>query len=65
MFPVAWIVAEDVIVSESVGAVELEFMITRGDNSVRTRAFAVTVSSTALEGTCACICMCGGNVPLH
>ena len=61
---VPWIEARDVVVKESVGVVDLEFLITRGDNSDRTRAFAATISSTAVAGMCmyvcfrACVCVC-------
>ncbi len=48
--PVAWIEAQDMIVMETVGRVNMDFMIRRGDRSVMTRAFAVTTQSTALEG---------------
>ncbi len=46
----AWIQAEDIIVLENVGLVDMEFMITRGDRSVITRAFAITRNVSATEG---------------
>ena len=46
----AWIQAQDIVVVETVGLVDMEFMITRGDRSVITRAFAVTRSLSATEG---------------
>ncbi len=46
----AWIEARNMTVLETVGQVDMEFMITRGDRSVLTRAFAVTRSVSATEG---------------
>ncbi|XP_064385961.1 uncharacterized protein LOC135334617 isoform X2 [Halichondria panicea] len=46
----AWIEAQDIVVVETVGRVDMEFMITRGDRSVITRAFVVTKSLSATEG---------------
>ncbi len=53
---VARIEAEDIIVLETVGLVDMEFMITRGDRSVITRAFAVTRSLSATEGKLSAYC---------
>ncbi len=46
----AWIEARNMTVLETVGRVNMDFMITRGDRSVITRAFAVTRSVSATEG---------------
>ena len=46
----AWIEAQDIVVMETVGLVDMEFMITRGDRSIITRAFVVTRSLSATEG---------------
>ncbi len=48
--PVAWIHAQDIVVMETVGLVDMQFMITRGDRSIITRAFAVIRSLSATEG---------------
>ncbi len=47
---VARIEARNMIVMETVGLVDIEFMITRGDRSVITRAFVSTRSLSATEG---------------
>ncbi len=47
--PVAWIEAQDIVVMETVGLVDMEFMITRGDRSIITRAFVVTRSLSAFN----------------
>ncbi len=46
----AWIEAQNITVLENVDLAGMEFMITRGDRSVMTRAFAVTRNLTATEG---------------
>ncbi|XP_064397880.1 uncharacterized protein LOC135344578 [Halichondria panicea] len=46
----AWIEAQDMNVLETVGQVDMEFLITRGDRSTVTRAFAVTRNLSATEG---------------
>ncbi len=46
----AWVEAQDMTVLETVGQVDMEFMITRGDRSTVTRAFAVTRNLSATEG---------------
>ncbi len=46
----AWIQAQDLVVMETMGLVVMEFMITKGDRSVITRAFAVTRNVSATEG---------------
>ncbi len=38
------------IVLETAGLVDMGFIITGGDNSVRTRAYAVTSDLSAIEG---------------
>ena len=48
---VAWVVAQDLIISEENTTVNLDFRITRGDRSVRTRAFAYTKEKSATAGT--------------
>ena len=53
LFPsltVAWVVAQDHIVLENVGTVDLNFAITRGDRSQRSRAFAYTEGGSATAG---------------
>ncbi len=46
----AWIQAQDIVVMETVGLVDMQFMITRGDRSIITKAFAVIRSLSATEG---------------
>ncbi len=46
----AWVEAQDMTVLETVGQVDMEFMITRGDRSTSTRAFTVTRNLSATEG---------------
>ncbi len=46
----AWIQAQDIVVMETVGLVDMQFMITRGDRSIITRASAVIRSLSATEG---------------
>ncbi len=55
-YPVAWIQAVDQVVLESVGIVDLEFSVTRGDRSFRTRAYSVTQDLSAEAGTFLCLC---------
>ncbi|XP_064385904.1 uncharacterized protein LOC135334578 isoform X3 [Halichondria panicea] len=52
MIPIglAWIQAQDLVVMETMGLVVMEFMITKGDRSVITRAFAVTRNFSATAG---------------
>ncbi len=47
----AWVEARaDIVVLETVGLVDMEFVIRRGDRSRITRAFAATRSMSATEG---------------
>ena len=46
----AWVVAQDLIILEENTTVNLDFRITRGDRSVRTRAFAYTKGKSATAG---------------
>ncbi len=53
---VAWIEAQDMIVMETVGLVNMGFRVTNGDTSLRTRAFVVTRNITAIEGKRIILC---------
>ena len=54
---VAWVVAQDLTILEANTTVNLDFRISRGDRSVRTRAFAYTGGESATEGT--------NNIKIH
>ena len=47
---VAWVVGEDLTILENNTTVTVPFSITRGDRSVRTRAFAYTEGGSATPG---------------
>ncbi len=57
--PVARVEARaNIVVLKTVGQVDMEFMIRRGDRSVITRAFAVTRNLSATEGYNECLVFC-------
>ena len=53
---VVWIEAQDMVVMETVGLVNMGFRVTNGDTSLRTRAFVVTKNITAIEGKMIILC---------
>ena len=61
MHTVAWVVAQDLTVLEANTTVNLDFRITRGDRSVRTRAFAYTRGKSATAGTYNIKILAGGE----
>ena len=56
---VAWVVGEDITIKEAATNITVNFKITRGDRSQRTRAFAYTEGGSATPGE---LCMHGDEL---
>ena len=57
LLTVAWIIAKNTTILEASITVDLGFRISRGDQSVRTRAFAYTDGGSATPGELSQSCM--------